>query len=56
MPYDKLSELPDSVKDNLPKHALEIFLAHLDIYLSIELRTRPSIQSSNSGVICSIIK
>lgn len=27
MPYDKLSELPDSVKDNLPKHAQEIFLA-----------------------------
>ncbi|MCD7035437.1 ChaB family protein [Metabacillus sp. GX 13764] len=25
MPYDKLSELPDSVKDNLPKHAQEIF-------------------------------
>ena len=20
MPYDKLSELPDAVKDNLPKH------------------------------------
>ncbi len=27
MPYDKLSDLPDSVKDNLPKHAQEIFLA-----------------------------
>ena len=27
MPYDKLSELPDSVKDTLPKHAQEIFLA-----------------------------
>ena len=27
MPYDKLSELPDSVKGNLPKHAQEIFLA-----------------------------
>lgn len=25
MPYDKLSELPDSVKDNLPKHAQEIY-------------------------------
>ncbi len=25
MPYDKLSDLPDSVKDNLPKHAQEIF-------------------------------
>ncbi|MGP9799391.1 ChaB family protein [Rheinheimera sp. NSM] len=27
MPYDKLSELPDSVKDNLPKHAQEIYQA-----------------------------
>jgi cation transport regulator len=25
MPYNKLSELPDSVKDNLPKHAQEIY-------------------------------
>lgn len=25
MPYDKLSDLPDSVKDNLPKHAQEIY-------------------------------
>ncbi len=25
MPYDKLSELPDSVKDNLPEHAQEIY-------------------------------
>jgi cation transport regulator len=25
MPYDKLSELPDSVRDNLPKHAQEIY-------------------------------
>lgn len=25
MPYDRLSELPDSVRDNLPKHAQEIF-------------------------------
>ena len=25
MPYDQLSELPDSVKDNLPKHAREIY-------------------------------
>lgn len=25
MPYDKLSDLPDRVKDNLPKHAQEIF-------------------------------
>jgi cation transport regulator len=25
MPYDKLSELPDGVKDNLPKHAQEIY-------------------------------
>jgi cation transport regulator len=25
MPYDKVSELPDSVKDNLPKHAQEIY-------------------------------
>jgi cation transport regulator len=27
MPYDKLSELPDSVRDNLPKHAQEIYRA-----------------------------
>ena len=27
MPYDKLSDLPDSVKDNLPEHAQEIFQA-----------------------------
>ena len=25
MPYDRISELPDSVKDNLPKHAQEIY-------------------------------
>jgi cation transport regulator len=25
MPYDKLSELPDSVKNSLPKHAQEIY-------------------------------
>lgn len=25
MPYQKLSELPDSVKDNLPKHGQEIY-------------------------------
>lgn len=25
MPYDSLKELPDSVKDNLPHHAQEIF-------------------------------
>jgi cation transport regulator len=25
MPYDKISDLPDSVKDNLPKHAQEIY-------------------------------
>jgi cation transport regulator len=25
MPYNKISELPDSVRDNLPKHAQEIF-------------------------------
>lgn len=27
MPYEKLSDLPDPVKDNLPTHAQEIFLA-----------------------------
>jgi len=27
MPYDKLSDLPDSVKNNLPKHAQEIYQA-----------------------------
>lgn len=27
MPYQKLSELPDSVRDNLPKHAQEIYQA-----------------------------
>lgn len=25
MPYDKLTDLPDSVRDNLPKHAQEIY-------------------------------
>lgn len=25
MPYDRISELPDSVRDNLPKHAQEIY-------------------------------
>ncbi|HLV13439.1 MAG TPA: ChaB family protein [Trueperaceae bacterium] len=25
MPYARISELPDSVKDNLPKHAQEIY-------------------------------
>ncbi len=25
MPYDSIRELPDSVKDNLPKHAQEIY-------------------------------
>jgi len=27
MPYSQLSELPEGVKDNLPKHAQEIYLA-----------------------------
>jgi len=27
MPYQQVSELPDSVKDNLPKHAQEIYQA-----------------------------
>jgi len=27
MPYASISDLPDSVKDNLPKHAQEIFRA-----------------------------
>jgi cation transport regulator len=26
MPYTKVSELPDSVTDNLPKHAQEIYM------------------------------
>ncbi len=26
MPYDSRSELPDSVKDNLPDHAQEIYM------------------------------
>lgn len=26
MPYDTLEDLPDSVRDNLPKHACEIYL------------------------------
>ena len=25
MPYERLNDLPDSVKDNLPKHAQEIY-------------------------------
>jgi cation transport regulator len=27
MPYNSLSQLPDSVRDKLPKHAQEIYLA-----------------------------
>ncbi len=27
MPYDSLSDLPDSVRNNLPKHAQEIYRA-----------------------------
>lgn len=27
MPYDKVADLPDSVKENLPKHAQEIYRA-----------------------------
>lgn len=27
MPYKTISELPDSVRDNLPQHAEEIYLA-----------------------------
>lgn len=27
MPYKTISDLPDSVKDHLPKHAQEIYLA-----------------------------
>jgi cation transport regulator len=27
MPYDSLKELPDSVRDNLPKHAQEVYMA-----------------------------
>ena len=27
MPYRDISELPDSVKDNVPKHAQEIYMA-----------------------------
>ncbi len=27
MPYDRLSDLPDQVRDNLPKHAQEIYRA-----------------------------
>ena len=27
MPYAKISELPDSVRDNLPKHGQEIYKA-----------------------------
>lgn len=26
MPYDKITDLPDRVKDNLPKHAQEIYM------------------------------
>lgn len=26
MPYDKKSDLPDSVRDNLPSHAQEIYM------------------------------
>ena len=27
MPYEKLTDLPDSVRDNLPEHAQEIYQA-----------------------------
>lgn len=27
MPYDKLSDLPDSIRDHLPRHAQEIYAA-----------------------------
>jgi cation transport regulator len=27
MPYDKLTDLPDSVRDNVPEHAQEIYRA-----------------------------
>jgi len=27
MPYDRLTDLPDSVRNNLPKHAQEIYRA-----------------------------
>jgi cation transport regulator len=27
MPYDKVADLPDSVRDNLPSHAQEIYRA-----------------------------
>jgi cation transport regulator len=27
MPYEELTDLPDSVRDNLPKHAQEIYQA-----------------------------
>ena len=27
MPYDKLSDLPDSVRDNVPRHGQEIYRA-----------------------------
>jgi len=27
MPYDSIKELPDSVRNNLPEHAQEIFLS-----------------------------
>lgn len=26
MPYDRLSDLPDSVRDNVPRHAQEIYM------------------------------
>ena len=27
MPYEKINELPERVKDNLPKHAQEIYMS-----------------------------
>jgi cation transport regulator len=27
MPYEKINELPEGVKDNLPKHAQEIYMS-----------------------------
>lgn len=52
MPYDNLSNLPDSVKDNLPKHAQEIYQAAYnsawDQYDDPEDRTRGGLQEEVS--------
>lgn len=61
MPYDKLSELPDSVKNSLPKHAQEIYKeaynSAWDQYSSPqERRDNSSREETAHKVACSAVK